>query len=172
MRKNVSIRRIVYGGVIAALYAALTVALAPISFGAIQFRVSEALTVLPFFMPETVWGLAVGCFAANLYTGNPYDIVLGTAATVIAAVITNHIGRRHDRRFDVKKCWYAPLPAVISNGVIIGFVLKYLYVGATTLPYPAVALSVGIEEAGVCYVLGLPLMLFLNKYLSEEAHLI
>ena len=56
--------------VVAAAYAALTIALAPISYGAVQFRVSEALTILPFFIPGTVWGLTAGCVLANLFTGN------------------------------------------------------------------------------------------------------
>lgn len=162
MRKN-SLRRIVYGGIIAALYIALTLGFAPISFGALQFRVSEALTVLPFFMPEAVWGLGIGCFISNLYTGNAFDVVLGTFATVIAAAITCYIGKRQKRGFLLKKAWYAPLPAVLSNAFIVGYTLTYLYVDAVTDAFPIVALQVGAGELAVCYIIGVPLLYFLNR---------
>ncbi len=162
MRKN-SLRRIVYGGIIAALYIALTLGFAPISFGTLQFRVSEALTVLPFFMPEAVWGLGVGCFVSNLYTGNAFDIVLGTFATVLAAVITCYIGKRQKREFSLKKAWYAPLPAVISNALIVGYTLTFLYVDAVSGAFPIVALQIGAGELAVCYIMGVPLMYFFNK---------
>ena len=76
---------------IAALYAALTLAFQPISYGAVQFRISEALTLLPVLFPQAVPGLTLGCLISNLF--NPmgatvYDVVFGTLATLIAAVIT------------------------------------------------------------------------------------
>lgn len=162
MRKN-SLRRIVYGGIIAALYIALTLGFAPISFGAVQFRVAEALTVLPFFMPEAVWGLGIGCFVSNMYTGNVFDVVLGTFATVIAAVITCRIGKRRGREFSLKKSWYAPLPAVVSNALIVGYTLTFLYVDAVPGAFPVIALQVGAGELAVCYVMGIPLMYFFNR---------
>ncbi len=158
-----AVRRIVYGGIIAALYVALTLGFAPISFGTVQLRVSEALTVLPFFMPEAVWGLGIGCFISNLYTGNAFDIVLGTAATVIAAIVTCYIGKCQNREFSLKKAWYAPLPAVISNALIVGYTLTYLYVDAVNAAFPIVAMQVGAGELAVCYIIGIPLMYFINK---------
>ena len=80
--------------VVAAAYAALTIALAPISYGAVQFRVSEALTILPFFIPGTVWGLTAGCVLANLFTGNVFDIVFGSLATFLASLLTARFGRK------------------------------------------------------------------------------
>ena len=65
MQKKSTSLRIATAAIVAAAYAALTIVLAPISYGAIQFRVSEALTVLPFFMPCTIWGLWVGCILAG-----------------------------------------------------------------------------------------------------------
>ena len=162
MRGN-SLRRIVYGGIIAALYIALTMGFAPISFGALQLRVSEALTVLPFFMSEAVWGLGVGCFISNLYTGNAFDIVLGTFATVLAAIVTCYIGRCQNREFSLKKAWYAPLPAVISNALIVGYTLTYLYADAVSGAFPVIALQIGTGELAVCYIIGVPLMYFINK---------
>ena len=80
---------IVRAALIAALYAALTLALYPISYGPVQFRVSEALTLLPVFMPEAIPGLFVGCLLANLIgSATIWDIVFGSLATLIAAVLT------------------------------------------------------------------------------------
>ena len=89
MRNNLT-RRLCIGGVIAALYAVLTLALPFLSYGAVQIRFSEALTVLPFFLPEAVPGLAIGCFIANLI-GSPIalDWIVGTAATLLAALWTS-----------------------------------------------------------------------------------
>ena len=110
MRNNLT-RRLCTGGVIAALYAVLTLALPMLSYGPVQIRFAEALTVLPFFLPEAVPGLAVGCFVANLI-GSPYalDWVVGTLATLLAALWTSKL----------KHKWLAPLPPVICNMVIVG----------------------------------------------------
>ena len=91
MKKN-TVLRLAVSAVVAAAYAALTVALAPISYGAVQFRVSEALTALPFLMPSTVWGIFAGCILANLFTGNLFDIVFGSLATLGAALTTAYFG--------------------------------------------------------------------------------
>ena len=76
-----------YGAVIAAIYVALTMAFQPISFGPVQFRISEALCILPFFTPAAIPGLFVGCFLSNLFCGAAgLDIVFGSLATLIGAV--------------------------------------------------------------------------------------
>ena len=93
MQKNNATLRLAVSAVVAAAYAALTVALAPISYGAVQFRVSEALTVLPFLMPFTAWGLFAGCILANLYTGSVVDILFGSLATLLAALLTARFGK-------------------------------------------------------------------------------
>ena len=91
---------------IAALYAALTIALAPISFGPVQFRVAEALTLLPFFMPEAIPGLFIGCLLANFTGGfGIIDIVFGSAATLLAAWLT----------YEMPNMWLAAIPPVIVN---------------------------------------------------------
>ena len=61
--------RITQGAAIAALYVALTMIVAPIAFGPVQFRISEALCVLPYFLPSAVPGVTIGCFLANLLCG-------------------------------------------------------------------------------------------------------
>ena len=152
--KRFSVRSLCLSAVIAALYAALTLSFQAISFGAVQFRVSEAMTLLPVLFPEAVPGLAVGCLISNLF--NPmgatvYDVVFGTLATLLAAVLTSRIRG---------SIWLRALPPVICNAVIIGLVLTYGY-GIDMLWMNM--LTVGIGQAVVCYVLGVPLVRILEK---------
>ena len=138
------------GAMIAALYAALTVALAPISYGPVQFRVSEALTLLPWYLPEAVPGLFVGCVVANFFGGyGVVDMVFGSLATLIGALLTRKAPR----------LWLAALPPVVSNMLIIGAMLHFLI----NVPLAATAIYVGLGEAGACFLLGLPLMRFLER---------
>ncbi len=141
---------------IAAGYAALTIVLAPISFGVIQFRISEALTILPFFSPVCVIGLTVGCLLSNIVGGfGMLDIVFGSLATLLAGLWTAKIRNR----------WLAPLPAVISNGIIVGTVITF----STTTPDAfwlsllPISLQLMVEEAAVCFLLGLPLLTVIKK---------
>ena len=108
--------------VIAALYVALTAIFAPISFWAVQFRLSEALCVLPYFTPAAIPGVTLGCFIANLVLGAPiYDVIFGTLATLIGAVLS-YVLRKNK--------WLVPIPPILSNALIIPWVLKFAY-GAT-----------------------------------------
>ena len=75
MKMNNTARSITAAAIVGAAYAALTMLLAPISYGAIQVRVSEALCILPYFLPCTAWGLFAGCAIANVLTGNLFDII-------------------------------------------------------------------------------------------------
>jgi uncharacterized membrane protein len=150
--------------VIAALYAALTIALAPISYGAVQFRVSEALTILPFFIPGTVWGLYVGCILSNLFTGNVFDIVFGSLATLLAGLLTARFGRGGNT---VKNRLLACLMPVVFNAVIVGAVITWAYEGQNIFEhhglYALNAAWVGLGEAGVLYLIGYTLMKHLPK---------
>ena len=150
--------------VIAALYAALTIALAPISYGPLQFRVSEALTVIPFLIPGTVWGLFVGCILANLYTGSVLDILFGSLATLGAALCTAWFGKKGST---AKNRLLGCLMPVVFNAVIVGAVLTWGYqiqeFENPLLSYGFNALTVGIGEAGVLYLIGYPLMSYLPK---------
>ena len=140
--------------VIAAIYALLTIVLAPISYGAVQVRISEALTVLPFFTPAAVPGLFVGCIAANIMS--PYglaDLIFGSAASLIGA-IGSYLLR--------KKPLLVPLAPVISNGIIVGAMLYYVY--EVPLPLIVQMLYVALCEVVACYAIGYPLMKYLNKY--------
>ena len=155
---------IAVSAVIAAVYAALTVVLAPISYGPVQFRASEALTVLPFLMPSTVWGLFVGCILANLYTGSVLDIVFGSLATLLAGLCTAWFGKQGNT---VKNRLLGCLMPVVFNAVIVGAVLTWGYqiqeFENPLLSYGFNALTVGIGEAGVLYLIGYPLIQVLPK---------
>jgi len=150
---------LVRAAVIAGLYAALTLALWFISFGPVQFRVSEALCVLPYFMPEAVPGLFVGCVISNIFTPNipALDLVFGSAATLLAALLT----------YRIRIKWLAPLPPVLINAVVVGWLIAVSASradGAAFWPaFGAGILTVGLGEAAVCYILGLPLLLLLER---------
>lgn len=159
--------------VIAALYAALTVALWQFSSLQIQCRLSEVLCVLPAFTPAAIPGLFLGCVLANLLGGSLLDVVFGSLATLLAALCSYLIGkamRRADGSFSLPGKLLIPLPPVLFNAAIIPFVLYYGY-GFTTMldaTAPAAvlalnALSVGLGEFLVCYILGVPFLFFLEK---------
>ena len=164
MQKENTTLRLAVSAVIAAAYAALTIVLAPISYGAVQFRVSEALTVLPFFMPCTVWGLWIGCILANLYTGSLADIVFGSLATLLAALCTAWFGKRGNT---VKNRVLGCLMPVVFNAVIVGAVLTWGYgfkeFTSDLASYGFNALTVGLGEAAVLYLIGYTLLRQLPK---------
>lgn len=143
--------------VIAAVYAALTLFLPIPQYGGIQLRVAEAMTVLPFFFPAAIPGLAVGCFLANLF-GSPIvlDWVFGTMATLLAALWTSR----------VKHKWLAPVPPILCNATIVGAEIAYFETMSGNAFWPAYALNaltVGLGEAVSCCVLGGLLMAALPK---------
>ncbi len=139
---------------IAAIYAALTLGLQAISFGPVQFRVSEALTLLPILFPQAIPGLTLGCLISNLFSplgATVYDVVFGTLATLVAAILTRRIKG---------SVWAKALPPVLANGVIVGLVLTYAY-GLNTLWLNMLTVAAG--EAAVCYALGVPMIKLLEK---------
>ncbi len=144
---------LVQAAVIAAIYVVLTLIFAPISYGAtmIQVRISEVLTILPFFTPAAIPGLFIGCIIANLFSPvGALDVVVGSLATLLAAYLSYRMP---------KKEW-VPLPPVLVNGLVIGTLLHYV------LDFPLL-LSIASVTAGQvisCYFLGYPLLLVINKY--------
>jgi uncharacterized membrane protein len=151
LKTSIPVRSLAAGGLVAAAYIALTLLFAPISFSQIQFRVSEALTLLPVLSPAAVPGLFIGCLGANLLTGQPWqDVVFGSLASLAAAVLT--------RRFR-QKLWLAALMPVAVNAVVIGLML---YAVHGLHPYISL-LTVGAGQAVVCYGLGVPLVRVLEK---------
>ena len=146
---------------IAAMYAALTYAVSPIAYGEVQFRISEALTILPVFTPAAIPGLIVGCLIANI--GSPYmvaDMIFGTLATVLAAFSTRALRNVCVKGIPV----LAPLPPVIFNALIVGAEISFFMPeGFEFAAFFAAALSVGLGELVVCYGLGIPLIIVLKK---------
>ena len=152
--KNKKALFITQAAVIAALYVVLVVIFNYISFGPIQFRVAEALTILPYFTPAAIPGLFIGCILANVIGGAVvWDIIFGSIATLIGAVFTYLL--RNKSKF------LAPLPPVLANTIIVPWVLKYAY-GAEEMVW-FMAVTVGIGEILACYVLGMMLLFALNK---------
>ena len=168
---NNNVRKMAVSGIVAAMYAALTMALAPISYGPIQFRVSEVLCILPFFLPYTAVGLFVGCMAANLLsTMGVFDIVFGSLATLGAALCTAHFGKTK-----VPGLWprriLACLMPVLWNAVIIGAMIAILDPATENFlrDFTVFGLEVGAGELGVMFLLGLPLMYYLPKLPAFQA---
>ena len=152
--KNKKALFITQAAVIAALYVVLVVIFNYISFGPIQFRVPEALTILPYFTPAAIPGLFIGCILANVIGGAViWDIIFGSIATLIGAVFTYLLRK--------KSKFLAPLPPVLANTIIVPWVLKYAY-GAEEMVW-FMAVTVGIGEILACYVLGMILLFALNK---------
>ena len=141
-------RRLARGAVIAALYTALTLLLAPISYGQLQVRLSEAMTLLPILLPEAVPALAVGCLLSNILGGcTIFDIVFGTLATLLAALSTRRLRG---------KFWLAAAMPVLFNGVIVGAVVHYCY--SPAFPLPLCMITVAVGEAIACMIVG-PLLI-------------
>lgn len=135
---------------IAALYAAVTLIAAPLSFGAVQFRISEALTVLPLFFIEAVPGLTIGCFLANL-ASTPWDLLFGTLATLLASLTT----------FAVRKWWLGVWPPVLFNMFLVPVI--FLFMPDFPTPYWLNVFTVGLGQLGAVWLLGVPLYFGLKK---------
>lgn len=139
--------------VIAALYVVLTYVFSAFASGVIQVRVSEALTILPAFTPAAIPGLVIGCLLSNTLTGCVLlDIIFGSVATLIGA-LGSYALRRHT--------WLVPIPPIVSNMIIVPFVLRFAY-GATDA-FPFMMATVGAGEIISCYLLGMLLYGALKK---------
>ena len=153
--KTLSVQFVAQAAVIAAIYVVLTLLFAPFSYGEVQVRLSEALTILPVFTPAAVPGLFVGCLLSNILGGCIVpDIIFGSLATLTGAVFTYLL--RNQSRF------LAPLPPILANALIVPFVLRFGY--QVPLPIPFMMLTVGIGEVISCRVLGMILYAALYRY--------
>ena len=140
---------------IAAIYVVLTYVFAPISFGEIQIRIAEALTILPLFTPAAVPGLFIGCLVGNIIGGALLpDIVFGSIATLIGAICTYLLRNQ--------KPVFGTIPPMVSNTIIVPFVLKYAY--GVALPIPFLMVTVGVGEIISCGILGMIVYYALNRY--------
>ena len=153
-RNKKSVYLLTYGAAIAAIYIALTMMFMPISFGPVQFRISEALCVLPYFTPAAVPGLFIGCLLSNLLCGAAaLDIIFGSLATLIGA-----LGSWMLR----KNKWAVCLPPILANTIVIPWVLRFAYGSEDMILYAMI--TVGIGEILAIGVLGNLLMGILYKY--------
>lgn len=150
----VKTKYLIQAAVIAAVYAALTLLLAPLSYGVLQVRVAEALTVLPCFTPAAVPGLFIGCVVAN--TISPMgiaDLIFGSVASLIAAWLSYLLRSRP---------LLVPAPPVVINAVVIGILLYFVY--GIPAPLPVCMAWVAGGQIAACYILGYPLLCCLKKY--------
>ena len=145
---------LVQSAVIAALYTTITIAFAPFSYGLLQIRLSEALTILPFFTPAAIPGLFIGVIISNIMGGfGLLDIVLGSSATLIAAIMT----------YKIKRDYLAPVPPIVVNAIVIGAMLSYIL----NVPLLGAMAWVGLGQLIACYGIGYPLIKYLEKYRNQ-----
>ena len=155
--KHKQILFITQAAMIAAIYTILTYFINAFGLanGAIQVRISEALTILPAFTPAAIPGLFVGCILSNTLTGCAiWDIIFGSLATLIGALGTWFLRKR----FFV----LLPLPPILANALIIPFILHYVYEAPGSILY--LMLTVGVGEILSCGILGLLLHRALLPY--------
>ena len=166
-KSRFSVHRLTLAAVIAAAYAGLTLLLPIPQYGPVQFRVAEAMTVLPFLFPAATPGLVVGCFLVNLFSPYSLDLVFGTLATLLACLLTQRVPSR----------WLAPLPPVLCNAVIVGAEIAWYEAGfgpGFWAAYAFNAFTVGVGELIACVVLGqlllsaLPRVPALRPYIPER----
>jgi uncharacterized membrane protein len=146
MQRKLLAQQIAFGAIITAVYVVLTV-INPLSFPAIQFRVSEILVLICFYNPKFCIPMILGCLVANLFS--PYgmiDVALGTFATALAVI----------PMFKMKNIWLASLLPVFTNAIIIGLMLHFLY----ELPLFFNVAMVGLGQFVVVTVIGAPLFKF------------
>ena len=140
---------------IAAIYVVLCLVFEPISYGAIQTRVAEALTVLPFFTPAAIPGVFIGCLIANVLGGGiVLDVVAGSLITLVAAYVTWMLRG--------KSKFLACFPPIILNAIVIPWVLKYGY--GEPLPIPFLMGTVGLGEILTAGIMGTVLLCVLARY--------
>ena len=153
MKEKKSVLFICQAALIAALYVVLCLVFKPFSFGAIQCRIAEALTILPVFTPAAIPGVAIGCLLSNILGAHILDIVFGSLATLIGAVGTYSLRKRF---------YLAPIPPILTNTIIIPYVLRFAH--AESAPIYLLGATIFAGEIISCGVLGLLLYFALRKY--------
>ena len=162
--KNRTVLFVTKAAMIAAVYVVITIVLAPISFGQVQLRVSEALTIMPVFTAAAIPGVFIGCLIGNILGGAVLpDIIFGSLATLVAAVISYKLRGRG--------LLIASIPPVVVNMLVVPFVLKYAY--SVPLPIPFMMLTVGAGEIVSCCILGVVLgkLIQKNKFILGDESL-
>lgn len=153
--KKLNTRQIALNGVVAGLYAAITILTASFAYGDIQFRIADALCLLVAPEPSLTVGLTLGCVIANIFsTVSVLDIVVGSAATLIGCLLTARM----------KKAWLLPVPTVLANAVMVGAMLSFVYTPETFWSgFALMGAQVAAGEVAVLYILGVPLYLSFRK---------
>ena len=141
---------------IAAIYIVMVEIFKPFSYGIMQVRIAEVLTILPYFTPAAIPGLTIGVLISNALGPNGIlDVIFGTLATLVAACFT----------YKARKKILAPLPPVLVNAVIVGAMLYYVFLGTSDETALHIIMAwVALGQIIVCYGLGYPFILILDKY--------
>lgn len=158
-------KKIARTAIIAVLYFVLTMAVAPLSFGPVQFRFSECLTMLAIFYPEAIIGLTVGCFFSNLLgTGLVLDMVFGTLATFLSSLLTYIICKR------LRKIIFKSIVSIVFNVVLNAFLVPICFVGFTYVPnvYFYGVLTVGFGQLVVLCTLGILVSFSIDKLMQKS----
>ncbi len=140
------------GGLIAALYVVLVFAFQFASFGPVQFRIAEALTLLPIVFPEAIGGIYVGVLLANILGGfGPWDIFGGSLISLLAAYLT----------YRYRSTWFAYASPIVLNAFLVSLYLRFVF----QLPqaYWAMVVSIGVGQSVVILGLGIPLLRWVQK---------
>lgn len=168
--KKLSVKAVCASSVVAALYAVLTYVSAAFSlaYGPVQLRISELLTILPLFTPAAIPGLTVGCFLANIGSANAIDLVFGTAATLIAALLTRVLRNKTVKGFPLASF----LPPILVNAVMVGFEITAFFIEKFTLTAFLInSAQIALGQAIVLTVLGIPFYYRLKKHSAIFAKL-
>lgn len=150
---NKDLRRVLQNAVYAALYVALCYVFQPISFGAIQVRIAEALCILPLFDDMAIVSITIGCFLSNILFSGAIDAIFGTLATLIGLICIKFI--------KVDNFFLKMLPTILSNAIIIPFVLRIAF--GETMPIWLLAITIAAGEVVSVYGLGYVLYRALKK---------
>ena len=160
-----NLKMIVRAGIIAGLYVALTFLVFPVASGAIQFRASEALTLLPLIFVESVPALFVGCMISNIITGCAlYDVIFGSLITLVAGILTYLVGRLI--RKTPLKLFLGGLFPVILNAVFLPVIWYFCY-GELEYLYILSVLFLLVSQSVCIYALGIPLYFATEKLHSK-----
>lgn len=156
---NLKLKVLLQNAVYTAIYVVLCIVFAPISFQAIQVRIAEAICIMPLFDPFAIISVSVGCFISNILYGNMADAIFGTLATFLGLLAIKFIKS--------KNFFFRMFPTILSNTIIIPFVLKYAY-GVVEMPIILSALYIAIGEIIAIYGIGFLLYKALNKIASAR----
>ncbi len=160
MLNNLNSKKLANMGIISATYVAITLILMPISFGVVQVRLSEALAVLPLIFPESIIGLTIGCLISNLFGNGVIDVVFGTIATFLSAILTYLVGKKIKNQ--VLKFIVGAFFPVIINAIVVPFI--FILTGSAEQTYIINFLAIFAGQVLAVYVVGTYLYFALKKF--------